>query len=121
MTLEGNLTSQELHQLAMTTVGSALEELGYEFLAVNSQLKKDPQFVCLKNNKLFFIVVQAVSYPNDPKKFDQQLLDQISTHAAKFKATTFYAGVGLAHAEDYTKKLKKNDPYVINYEGLQAV
>ena len=39
------LTDQELHNLAMNIVGKDLEEQGYEFLGVNSDFKKDPQFV----------------------------------------------------------------------------
>ena len=41
------LTEQELHNLAMNIVGEALQELGWEFLLVNSDRKKDPQFVCI--------------------------------------------------------------------------
>ena len=42
------LTGQELHNLAMNIVGNALrDELQWEFLLVNSELKRDPQFVCV--------------------------------------------------------------------------
>jgi len=34
------LTKQELHNLAMNIVGKDLEAKGYEFIAINSQLKK---------------------------------------------------------------------------------
>ena len=34
------LNLQEIHQLAMETVGRDLEQNDYEFLAVNSKLKK---------------------------------------------------------------------------------
>ena len=43
------LNKQELHNLAMNIVGKDLEEQGFEFLGVNSQLKRNPQFVALKN------------------------------------------------------------------------
>ena len=36
----------------MKTVGDDLIAQGYEFVAVNSELKKDPQFVCKKDNQL---------------------------------------------------------------------
>lgn len=49
------LSAQELHNLAMNIVGKDLEEQGYEFLGVNSKLKKDPQFVALKNLSLIHI------------------------------------------------------------------
>ena len=58
------LTGQELHNLAMNIVGSALrDELQWEFLLVNSELKRDPQFVCVdKNNQKYFVIVRAVPY-----------------------------------------------------------
>ncbi len=43
------LSRQDLHNLAMKTVGDSLKDNGFEFLTVNSKLKKDPQFVCLKD------------------------------------------------------------------------
>ena len=47
------LSGQEMHNLAMKIVGDQLKKSGYEFLSVNSRLKKDPQFVCLKDKKVF--------------------------------------------------------------------
>ncbi|NNE76647.1 MAG: Na(+)-translocating NADH-quinone reductase subunit F, partial [Pricia sp.] len=64
------LTEQELHNLAMNIVGRQLESEGYEFMGVNSKPKKNPQFVCLKDKQLHFIVVRHISHPNDPKVFD---------------------------------------------------
>ena len=34
------LTQQELHNLAMNIVGKKLEEMGYEFQAINRSVKK---------------------------------------------------------------------------------
>ena len=121
MTLEGNLTSQELHQLAMTTVGSALEELGYEFLAVNSQLKKDPQFVCLKNKKLYFVVVKAIEYPKNPKNIDKKYIKKLKDHADNFNAILLYAGIGLANAENYDYPVFKNSDYIVNFTDFEKI
>ena len=116
-----HLTSQEIHQLAMKEVGDFLEAEGYEFLAVNSQLKKTPQFVCVKGKKLFFVVVQGTLYPHAPKKFDPELVAKVKSHAAKNNAGLYLAGVGFAHAENYNYPLTKNDPYAVNFQGLEAV
>ena len=35
------LSDQELHQIAMNHVGKDLEKKGFEFIAINSQLKKN--------------------------------------------------------------------------------
>ncbi|MBL7471700.1 Na(+)-translocating NADH-quinone reductase subunit F [Robertkochia sediminum] len=114
----GVLSEQELHNLAMNIVGKDLEKQGFEFMAVNSQLKKDPQFVCLKNKKLHFIIVKAIAYPEDPKDFDMIFMESIRVHALKFKARTYYAGVGLANAKDYTKPVTKEENYIVNYNGI---
>ena len=126
MILEDNILPQplsklKLHQLAMNIAGKNLEKNNYEFLSVNSKLKKDPQFVCLKDKSLHFIVVKACLYPKNPIVFDAALMNQIKEHGVKFKARTYYAGVGFAHAEDYQKPLSKNAPYVVNYDGLQEI
>lgn len=116
-----HLTEEELHQLAMTTVGKSLEADGYEFLAVNSAPKKDPQFVCTKDKVLHFVVVRHVRYPHNPNDVDAELMDQVKSHALKFKAKTYYAGVGFAHAADYDKPLTKNEPYAINFNGIKEI
>ena len=46
------LTEQELHNLAMNHVGKDLEHRGFEFIAVNSKLKKHPQCVLIKPNNI---------------------------------------------------------------------
>lgn len=118
-TLADKPTEQELHQLAMKTVGDNLIAQGYEFVAVNSELKKDPQFVCKKEKQLIFIVVKATVYPANPKDYDLELLDKIKSHAEKYDATVCFAGVGFARADNYNLPLVKSQPYAINYEGLQ--
>ena len=115
------LTHQELHNLAMNIVGKDLEEQGYEFLGVNSDFKKDPQFVALKDKKLHFVVVRAIDYPYDPREIDMIFLETVKQHADKFNARTFYAGVGLANSEDYEKPVVSTEDYVVNYPGLKEI
>lgn len=115
------LTEQELHNLAMNIVGKKLEADGYEFLGVNSKLKRDPQFVALKNAKLSFVVVRAVSYPDDADAYDKALMKKVKDHAEKFNARTFYAGVGLGHGLDYGKPVLRDEDYTMIYNGLQEI
>ena len=112
------LTKQELHYLAMNIVGRELEEAGYEFLGVNSKPKRNPQFVCLKEKKLHFIVVRNVTFPSDPRDYDEQLMSKVKEHALKFEARTWYAGVGLSNAENRNLPLYKDEKYLVEYEGL---
>ena len=65
------LTDQELHYLAMNIVGRQLEAAGYEFMGVNSKAGKNPQFVCLKEKQLHFIVVRSVPFPENPSLYDR--------------------------------------------------
>ena len=115
------LTKQELHNLAMNIVGKQLEADGFEFLGINSELKKDPQFVALKDKQHYFVVVRAISYPDDTEVYDPNLMEIVKEHAKKFEARTFYAGVGLGHGSDYGKPVIKDEDYTMVYNGLQEI
>lgn len=116
-----DLTKQELHNLAMNIVGKELEEQGFEFLGINSELKKNPQFVALKNKRLHFVIVRAIEYPEDPNEVDYFFMETIKQHALKFEARTFYAGVGLANSENYELPVSSTEDYVVNYNGLKEI
>lgn len=112
------LTEQELHNLAMNIVGRELEAEGYEFMGVNSKPGKNPQFVCLRQKQLHFIVVRNVAYPEEPRTYDINLMQKIKAHAQNFDARTWYAGVGLSNAEDRRLPVYLNENYLVEYEGL---
>jgi len=115
------LTEQELHNLAMNIVGKDLEDQGYEFLGVNSKLKKDPQFVALKDKTLNFVVVRAIQHPKEANDYDPVFMQKIKAHALKFNAKTYYAGVGLGHGSDYGKAVIKDQSYTMVYNGIQEI
>lgn len=115
------LTEQELHNLAMNIVGRELEAAGFEFMAINSTLKKNPQYVCLKEKELHFIVVRNVEYPQDPQEFDEEVMQKVKDHAEKFEAKTYYAGVGLSNASDQELPVYLNEEYIVEYQGLIEV
>ena len=125
-TLEDNLLpvplgKEELHRLAMNIIGKDLEKDNYEFLSINSSLEKNPQFVCTKNKQLYFIIVKAVLYPENPKTFEIKNLNKILDHCTKFDAKLLCAKVGLANSDDYELPLFKNSSYIINYEGIEKI
>jgi hypothetical protein len=117
------LNQQELHNLAMNIVGKDLESKGYEFLAINSELKKNPQFIARRINvdELIFVVVKAIVYPGDPEKFDNIWMESFKLHAKSKNAEVFYAGVGLANSKDMDKAVSKDDPYIVKYNGFKKV
>jgi len=115
------LSEQELHNLAMNIVGRKLEAEGYDFMGVNSKLKKNPQFVCLREKKLHFIIVRHVTYPDNPIVFDTTLMKKMKAHAEKHEAKAYYAGVGLSNAENQKLPVYLNEDYIVNYKGLIEV
>ncbi|MCR9264892.1 MAG: Na(+)-translocating NADH-quinone reductase subunit F [Flavobacteriaceae bacterium] len=112
------LSEQELHNLAMNIVGRELEADGYEFMAINSKLKKNPQYVCLKEKILHFIVVRNVEFPHNPRDYDQALMETVKEHAIKFEAKAYFAGVGLSNASDRNLPLYLDEEYIVDYQGL---
>ena len=113
------LTEQELHHIAMNHVGECLKDDGFEFIAINSQLKKHPQFVCVDAaNTLFFVMVKATTYPNNPAIYESVFMETFISHANKKNAKVLYAGVGIANANDLNLPVTKQSDYIINYEGI---
>ncbi|MGP1992620.1 Na(+)-translocating NADH-quinone reductase subunit F [Zobellia laminariae] len=112
------LSERELHNLAMNIVGKELEAEGFEFMGVNSEPKRNPQFVCLKDKVLHFIVVRYVAYPENPHKYDEAFMKKMKNHADKQEARTYYAGVGLSNAENQELPVYLNEAYVVDYIGL---
>jgi len=116
------LTEQELHNLAMNHVGKDLEQRGFEFVAINSKLKKHPQFVCIdKNSQYFFVIVKAVILPDNPNNYDVVWMETFKKHAREKDAKVLYAGVGLGNPQDETLPIYLNEDYLIEYNGIQIL
>ena len=106
----------------MNHVGKDLEKRGFEFVAVNSKLKKHPQFVCIdKNSKYFFVIVKAVLLPENPNNYDVVWMETFKDHARKHDAQVLYAGVGLGNPEGEKLPIYMNEEYLIEYNGIQVV
>tara|TARA_R110000868_G_scaffold44318_2_gene148155 strand:- start:2970 stop:3347 length:378 start_codon:yes stop_codon:yes gene_type:complete len=116
------LTKQELHNLAMNHVGKELEQRGFEFIAVNSKLKKHPQFICIdKNKQYYFVIVRAVILPENPNNFDVVWMESFKRHAREQDAKVLYAGVGLGNKKDESLPIYLNEEYLIAYNGIQVL
>ncbi|GAB1308086.1 hypothetical protein KH5_07690 [Urechidicola sp. KH5] len=114
------LSKQELHYLAMNIVGKDLEKRGFEFIAIESGLKKNPQFVCIdKNNQRYFVIAKAILLPNNPNNYDVIWMETFKTHAQKHNAKVLYAGVGLGNPDGDDKPIIKDQEYLMQYEGIQ--
>ncbi|APY01216.1 hypothetical protein CLV86_0889 [Lacinutrix venerupis] len=116
------LTKQELHNLAMNHVGKDLEKRGFEFIAVNSKLKRHPQFVCIDANKqYFFVIVKAVLLPDNANNYDVIWMESFKKHAREKNAKVLYAGVGLGNPEGEDLPVYLNEEYLIEYNGIQVI
>ncbi|EGV44095.2 Na(+)-translocating NADH-quinone reductase subunit F [Bizionia argentinensis JUB59] len=116
------LTEQERHNLAMNHVGKDLEERGFEFIAINSKLKKHPQFVCIdKNSQYFFVIVRSVLLPDNPNNYDIVWMETFKKHAHDKEAKVLYAGVGLGNPDGEDLPIYLNEEYLIEYNGIQVI
>lgn len=116
------LTPQEIHNLAMNHVGKDLEARGFEFIAINSKLKRHPQFVCIdKNKQYYFVVVRAVILPENPNNYDVVWMETFKKHAYEKDAKVLYAGVGLGNPNGEDLPIYLNEEYLIEYNGIQVI
>ena len=116
------LSAQELHNLAMNHVGKDLEQRGFEFIAINSKLKRHPQFVCLdKNKQYYFVIVKAVMLPDNSNNYDVVWMESFKKHAYEKDAKVLYAGVGLGNPDGEDLPIYLNEAYLIEYNGIQVL
>lgn len=116
------LTDQELHNLAMNIVGEKLEQMGYEFQAINSTLKRHPQFVLYKKGEpTIFVLVKATKNLQNPNEYDVLWMETFKEHALKNNAKVWFAGVGIANAESVENPVFKNQPYYVAFEDFVTI
>ena len=116
------LTAQELHNLAMNIVGKRLEKMGYEFQAINSKLKRHPQFVLFKKGEqTIFVLVKATNNIQNPEAYDVLWMETFKEHAKKQNAKVWYAGVGIANAESVENHVFKDQPYYVAFEDFITI
>lgn len=116
------LSPQDIHNLAMNHVGKDLEARGFEFVAINSKLKRHPQFVCIdKSSQYFFVVVRAVILPDNPNNYDVVWMETFKKHAYEKDAKVLYAGVGVGNPKGENLPIYLNEEYLIEYNGIQVI
>ena len=96
----------------MNLVGESLQDLGWEFLLVNSDQKKNPQFVCIDpQGQKSFIIVRPILQGDDPDVYDPVLMEAVRRKAQEHQADTYWAGVGLYDATHKEAPLEKGKSY----------
>lgn len=104
----------------MNIVGKDLEARGFEFIAINSTLKRHPQFVCIdKNNQRYFVIVKAAPVMGESITFDVIWMEAFKKHAQSQQAKVLFAGVGLGNVKEKTLPPNLNEEYLQQYDGIQ--
>ena len=117
-----SLTAQELHNLGMNIIGEKLQEMGYEFVAINSKLKKHPQFVLYKKGEpTIFVLVKVSSNIQQPETYDTIWMETFKEHAIQQNARVWFAAIGLANAESVELPVFKDQPYYVAFEDFEKV
>lgn len=113
------LTEQELHNLGMNIVGKKLQEKGFEFVAINSELKKHPQFVLYKKGEpTIFVLVKTSNNIQTPEEYDVLWMETFKEHAKKQNAKVWFAGIGIANAESVDLPVFKDQPYYVAFNDF---
>ncbi|CAM1370062.1 Na(+)-translocating NADH-quinone reductase subunit F [Tenacibaculum soleae] len=116
------LTKQELHNLGMNIVGKKLQEMGYEFVAINSELKKHPQFVLFKKGEpTIFVLVKTTNNIQTPQEYDVLWMETFKEHAKKQHAKIWFAGIGIANSQSVDLPVFKDQPYYIAFDDFMKV
>ncbi|WP_271405766.1 Na(+)-translocating NADH-quinone reductase subunit F [Tenacibaculum soleae] len=116
------LTKQELHNLGMNIVGKKLQEMGYEFVAINSELKKHPQFVLFKKGEpTIFVLVKTTNNIQAPQEYDVLWMETFKEHAKKQHAKIWFAGIGIANSQSVDLPVFKDQPYYIAFDDFVKV
>ncbi|MDC1162300.1 Na(+)-translocating NADH-quinone reductase subunit F [Tenacibaculum sp.] len=116
------LTDQELHNLGMNIAGKRLQEMGYEFVAINSELKKHPQFVLYKKGEpTIFVLVKTTNNIRTPEDYDVLWMETFKEHAKKQNAKVWFAGIGIANAESVDNPVFKDQPYYIAFNDFLKI
>lgn len=113
------LTKQEVHNLGMNIVGKKLQKMGYEFVAINSELKKHPQFVLFKKGEpTVFVLVKTSNNIQFPEDYDVLWMETFKEHAKKQNAEVWFAGIGIANAESVELPIFKDKPYYVAFNDF---
>lgn len=116
------LTKQELHNLGMNMVGEKLQKMGYEFIAINSKLKKHPQFVLFKKGEpTIFVLVKVSQNLQNPNEYDTIWMETFKEHAKKQNAKVWFAGIGIANAKGVDLPIFKDQPYYLAFDDFVKI
>jgi hypothetical protein len=96
--------------------------MGYELQAINSQLKRHPQFVLFKKGEpTIFVLVKTFSNLQNPNEYDVVWMEAFKDHAKKQNTKVWFVGVGIANAESVESPVFKDQPYYVAFEDFVKI
>ncbi len=121
MEIENAFSPEELHYLGMNFVGKELEEMGYEFLGVNSDLKKHPQFVLYKKDEKITFVMVKTSLNIEEVKTLPEITDRVVEYAKSQDSNVWYIGVALVNSKDKNLPVNKTTDYSVYTTEIKKI
>lgn len=114
------MTEQEIHEFGIDIVYKYALQEGYEIVAGSTDLNQNPQLVLMKNNQLYFVMVQTGPGDGTHLTYDKDLALQVFNNAKPHNAKVLFAGVGL-YCIGYGFKLVKNQGYKVDFRGFEKI
>jgi hypothetical protein len=121
------MSDEEVHVFGLEAIVPYLEKEGVAIESVNRDIGIDPQIVAQRWGSPAFIFVRTALYPNKGALTEAQFMQCLSW-AEKYRATAFFASVGLACMNYPDKSPIKNDAdmrlpirnggFAVAFEGL---
>lgn len=116
------MSKEELHLFAVEILTNLYKSEGMEIVDKNRIIGNEyPQFVMKsKNGKLYYVVVEAATFPTKPDTLYSTNYSNILHLASDFNAIPVFAGISFANAtnEDMSK-IVCGDGYFVAFKGLE--
>lgn len=122
MTENQIMTQAEIHDFGVEVVFGSMKKDGYEIVAVNTDISKNPQIIAKKDGNLCFVVVRTACFPKKGEIASQEEFLHLLEGAQKHNAIPYFAAVGICYADAKDEKEAgtpfKGAPFHIAYNGL---
>ena len=120
---EDIMEKDDFYMMGLQIIYDILKRDEYEILSINKNINMHPNFVCKKDDTLFFVEVESDGYPNEPT-LSSTLARDLIKHAEKFDAICLYAACTFASTDvdRFEAKLNlKYDEYYCQFKGFEII
>jgi len=111
------VSNWELHDFAIQTVKSNLEQEGKNIFSAHSSLHIDPSIWFEESGKVYWVVVRAVRYPERDANIPTNI-NAIKKSCAQVGKSGYFASVTIANADDpFDPEASENGNFLPVYRG----